>query len=204
MYKEISLAIETIIRRGSFSIFSDDIEIDFQIGKAEISRSEDLLDEISKMLARHKIERKEVKKIFLSDGQGSLTGQRVGKSMALGLKNGLNATLEVFNFKEIFSYLADAGDSIKVIFETGKNHVYILSFQHQVNEDENVCITEDIITIKVFEDQIAHNLLIDVDRLFISPELAKKQIDSHNRKIRFELLRSNLSYYIGKYGTERV
>lgn len=87
---KITLAIETAVLGGSLSLVRDGMEIDHWIGGDGVSRSEDLLLSISKILDKNSIDKKQIGNIAVSTGPGSYTGIRVGMATALGLKNSLN------------------------------------------------------------------------------------------------------------------
>lgn len=90
MPREITLAIETGISKGSLSILKDGSEIDFWIGEKKIPSSEDLLSNIAKLFLKNNIDKLETKRIAVSTGPGSFTGVRVGIATALGLSKALN------------------------------------------------------------------------------------------------------------------
>ncbi|HEX9960533.1 MAG TPA: tRNA (adenosine(37)-N6)-threonylcarbamoyltransferase complex dimerization subunit type 1 TsaB, partial [Pyrinomonadaceae bacterium] len=85
----IVLAIETALHPGSVSILEGATEIDFRVGGAEVSRSEDLLPVISDLLEKNRIHRKQIDLIGVSLGPGSFTGVRVGLATAKGLALGI-------------------------------------------------------------------------------------------------------------------
>lgn len=87
--KNIILSIETAVRGGSVSILRGGREIDFWVGQSEISKSEDILEEIKKLLDRNGIDKKFIKLIMFSNGPGSFTGIRIGAATALGLRRTL-------------------------------------------------------------------------------------------------------------------
>jgi tRNA A37 threonylcarbamoyladenosine modification protein TsaB len=88
--KKIVLAIETGFAGGSISLLRNNVEIDKWSGSRAISKSEDVLDEISILLKKNKIERFEISSILISKKVGSLTGLRIGLALARGLSKSLN------------------------------------------------------------------------------------------------------------------
>ncbi len=85
----IFLAIETTSAGGSISLLKNNVEIDRWSGASAISKSEDVLDEISILLKKNKIERFEINFIVISKNAGSLTGSRIGLALARGLSKSL-------------------------------------------------------------------------------------------------------------------
>jgi tRNA threonylcarbamoyl adenosine modification protein YeaZ len=93
MKKDLILAIETGVGGGSLSLLRNESEIDFWKGEAHISRSEDLLSNISVLLSKNKLSTREIKKIAVSRGPGSYTGIRIGLATAKGLQKALGCDL---------------------------------------------------------------------------------------------------------------
>jgi tRNA threonylcarbamoyl adenosine modification protein YeaZ len=87
--KEFTLSIETAVQGGSVSLLRDTTELDCWIGTQEISKSEDVLEEIKNILERNDLEKSEIKKIVVSTGPGSYTGVRIGVAIGYGLKTAL-------------------------------------------------------------------------------------------------------------------
>lgn len=78
------LGIETAIQGGSLSLLKKGLEIDFWIGEKNISKAEDVLEQISKILKKNNL--KKVDLIAVSTGPGSTTGLRIGLATAYGLR----------------------------------------------------------------------------------------------------------------------
>jgi tRNA threonylcarbamoyl adenosine modification protein YeaZ len=84
------VAIESAIGGGSISLQSSGREVDCWIGVDNVSRAEDLLPNIIKMLQRNSVDRDMIDRIAVSIGPGSYTGIRIGIATALGLKDSLS------------------------------------------------------------------------------------------------------------------
>lgn len=82
---EIVLSIETGILGGSISLRRRDSEIDFWTGSGQVSKSEDVLDEIEKILSKNDIQKTSIKLAAFSGGPGSFTGIRIGAAIVRGL-----------------------------------------------------------------------------------------------------------------------
>ena len=98
--KQLTLSIETAIQGGSISLLQGITELDCWIGFKEISKSEDVLEEIKNILDRNDLKRGDLKRIVVSEGPGSHTGVRIGKAIGIGLRKALNCELiGVFAFE---------------------------------------------------------------------------------------------------------
>lgn len=91
--RDIVLSLETSVQGGSISLLENEKEIDFWQGSGNISKSEDILDELSRLLKKNTIEKVQIKQIVISRGPGSFTGTRIGLAIALGLKKTLNCDI---------------------------------------------------------------------------------------------------------------
>lgn len=91
--KKIILSIETGVRGGSLSLRRGAAEIDCWIGTGQVSKSEDVLVELKKILKRNDLKKNDVDKICVSRGPGSHTGIRIGIALAHGLGKALGCEL---------------------------------------------------------------------------------------------------------------
>lgn len=85
----ITLAIDTIVCGGSVALFVDGLEIDYQIGEEKFSRSVEILEVISGLLARNGIDKQQIKTLAYASGPGNSMGARIGIATVLGLKNAI-------------------------------------------------------------------------------------------------------------------
>jgi len=114
----IILAIETSIKAGSLALLNGKRVIDSWTGNNDVSRSEDLLPQISRLLDENQIQLSNLQKIAVSIGPGSFTGIRVGIATAKGLSLALNCRLVGVSILEA---VASANNSPK----TPKNMVIV-------------------------------------------------------------------------------
>ncbi len=91
---KFTLAIETAVCGGSLSLRSGATESDGWVGASEISKSQDVLEEIAGVLERSGAEKKSIERIVVSRGPGSYTGIRIGMAIGLGLKKSLGCVLD--------------------------------------------------------------------------------------------------------------
>lgn len=85
MKQKLLLAIETSVKNGSVSILEGEKEIGSWLCGEEESMSQSLLTGIKNLLLDVSVKKEDFKFISVSNGPGSLTGIRVGISVALGL-----------------------------------------------------------------------------------------------------------------------
>ncbi len=96
----ITLAIETALRGGSLSLIKNNTEIDYWAGNTNVSRADDILEQISLILKNNRVKNPDLTAI--STGPGSATGIRIGLATALGLKKSLDCEIaEVSLFEAI-------------------------------------------------------------------------------------------------------
>jgi tRNA threonylcarbamoyl adenosine modification protein YeaZ len=97
-----TLAIETAIRGGSLSLIKDEQEIDFWIGNKNVSKAEDVLEQISNLLKINQINNIDL--IAVSKGPGSSTGIRIGLATALGLSKPFSCKVTEVSVFEALTY----------------------------------------------------------------------------------------------------
>ncbi len=124
--REYIVSIETAVRGGSIAILKDDKIIAAATGKSEISKSEDILEELKNILLKNKIKKTEIKLVVFSRGPGSYTGIRIGAALAQGLSKALNCDyLGLPILEVVMSEGAENEKNEKVVtaVEFGKNQV---------------------------------------------------------------------------------
>ena len=92
MSDRIVLGIESAIAGGSISICKNNIEVGCWIGDQNVSRAEDLLPNIDRLLRSRAISLDSIERIIVSLGPGSFTGIKIGLSTILGLRAALGIT----------------------------------------------------------------------------------------------------------------
>lgn len=104
---KLILAIETSIKSGSLALFDGVRLIDGWMGNNDLSRSEDLLPEIARLLARNEVSLNQLNRIAVSIGPGSFTGLRVGIATAKGLKAAVGCLLDGVSILEAMNGVFD-------------------------------------------------------------------------------------------------
>lgn len=87
------LSIETAILGGSLSLIENGEELDCWIGRAEVSKAEDVLQQIEILFERNDFKKESLNLIVVSAGPGSSTGIKIGLSLARGLSKALKCEI---------------------------------------------------------------------------------------------------------------
>jgi tRNA threonylcarbamoyladenosine biosynthesis protein TsaB len=140
--KDLTLSIETAIQGGSISLLQGITELDHWIGSKEISKSEDVLQEIKNIFDRNNLKKEELKRIVVSKGPGSHTGVRIGTAIGIGLTKALECELVGFFVLEAMLLVAkressDSEDEIITAVPIGRNQVCLQSFKLQNQKINN-------------------------------------------------------------------
>lgn len=126
--RKVLLVLETALDGGSICIFENHRQIDCAVGTGKLSKSEDILLLSEDLLQRNGIKRREIKLIVVSDGPGSLTGIRIGLSIAKGLADALSAEVLKISALEALAYQGiNAGRLVAALY-TEKTGVFFREF----------------------------------------------------------------------------
>jgi tRNA threonylcarbamoyl adenosine modification protein YeaZ len=199
--RKIILSIETAIGGGSVSIIEDKDEIDFWEGSREGLKAEDFLGEISKILDKNKIEKKNIKLLTVSNGPGSSTGIKIGLATARGLGTALNCeVIEVSLLRAILKFVNIDGNGKAVIVLPVSKSFFVLEKVQFVNPDvlKEFRKTEAFTIEKLFEElELLSDTQIIFDRKTFESynNLLSNSIDESNRLIVFE---ENMASIIAK------
>ena len=137
---QIVLAIESAIAGGSVSILMDGRETAHWIGRAEVSRAEELLVRIDDLLRSNNIARDQIGLVAVSAGPGSFTGIRVGIATALGLRAGLSIEMSRISALHSMAFTSDMSGSIIAALPVGRGSICWQRFQK--NADAVVPVDE--------------------------------------------------------------
>lgn len=124
---EIKLILDTILKNGSAAIFDEKIKIGAAAFSENDFKSENLLEEIENLLKNIRIDRRAIKRIYVTESPGSITRNRVFKSIGLGLRNALDADLKIVPAETLFGHLVKGKPYISV-FESGKGMINVLEY----------------------------------------------------------------------------
>jgi tRNA threonylcarbamoyl adenosine modification protein YeaZ len=200
--RKIILSIETAIEGGSISIIEGKDEIDFWIGTKEGLKAEDFLLEISKILDKNEIGKKNIKSIIVSSDPGSSTGIKIGLATARGLGTALNCeVMEISLLEAILKFVNINGNTKAfVIFPVGKNFFFrekfvFVKLNTSLNEFEKI----RALTIEkpIEELKLLSNIQIIVHRKIFESytSLMSSFIEKSNQLIVFE---ENMAFIIAK------
>ena len=125
----VVLAIESAIRGGSLALFVDGVLAGASLGNDNVSRAEDLLQNIESMLEEALIRPNQIDEIAVSVGPGSYTGIRIGVATALGLKNSLGTECLGFSVLQTLADMHGTAEKVVAAVPTGKRDVAWQAFQ---------------------------------------------------------------------------
>lgn len=169
----IILAIETALHPGSVSILRDFEEIDFRVGDAAVSRSEDLLLNISDLLAKNRIHQKQIDLICVSLGPGSFTGVRVGLATAKGLALGIGCECLGVQTLEALAASAEKEGKVRSVISGGRSEAFYQDFYFE--ENKRLRKTDEIRITKI-ETLFEGNNLSSLDAMVLDEKIKQKHL----------------------------
>lgn len=125
---ETILSIEAAIAGGSISLIRDGDEIGHWIGTGNVSRAEELLGDIDRLMREKDIGRADIGLVAVSAGPGSFTGIRIGIATALGLKNGLGVELASVSALEAMLIASGLTGRVTAVVPVGRGSVCMQEF----------------------------------------------------------------------------
>jgi tRNA threonylcarbamoyl adenosine modification protein YeaZ len=155
--KDLTLSVETAVLGGSISLLQGIKELDHWIGQKQVSKSEDVLEEIKNLLIRNKLKKDELKKIVVSEGPGSHTGVRIGMAVGIGLRKAVGCELVgVYLLEAMLSVCKTQGfdelDELITAVPFGRNQICWQSFGLKDQKTVNCEMESQVSTIENFSD----------------------------------------------------
>ena len=129
------LGLETAIAGGSVALFHSDIELASVKGESGITRTEDLLPNIAKLLDGCKIAARELTAIVVSTGPGSFTGIRVGIATALGLGSACDIRCIGLSVLEAMAFISKLSRVVAAV-PMGRDLACLQSFTNLVPDSD--------------------------------------------------------------------
>ena len=127
--QKLTLALETGIDGGSAAILRGEETICSAQGKIDLSRSEDLLELVDKLLSNNSLSKRDIGHIAVSAAPGSATGIRIGLATAAGLKHSLAAEVMRLPILEAQAVLSPAKTKVISALYTEKTGIYYCAYR---------------------------------------------------------------------------
>jgi tRNA threonylcarbamoyl adenosine modification protein YeaZ len=162
----IILGIESAIAGGSISLWKNDIEIGSWIGKECVSRAEELLPNIDRLLNEVSIGVDTIDRIVVSLGPGSFTGIKVGLSTVLGLRASLGIKCVGISALSALAIISKT-HSVTAAVPVGRGTICIQEFRENdaVSTPKLINETEwEQISFDGGSELVLHGSLFDADR----------------------------------------
>lgn len=199
--KNIVLAIETSVQGGSISLLENEKQLGFWHGSESISKSEDILDELFKLLTKNKVEKRQIGRIVISRGPGSFTGARIGLAIVLGLKKSLNCKIYGVSVLEAIAFDKAKTNLSKRIIAAIPLGTGICVQQFEIGQKGQI----DRATMPYLEssDRFINQVQVDSTSMFVMHEKLYKKVlaaigATGNFCERIENIGENLAYLIGQ------
>ena len=183
---KLVLGLETGLDGGSISVFEAGREIDFAFGSGNISKSEDILLLLESLLEKNAIEKSDIGTIVVSDGPGSLTGIRIGLSIAKGLSTALAADIWKISVLEALVSAAGADrGTVRAALYTARNGIYSRAYRiesKRVNAVGEVVHDREISEFTARLQNSDKNKTLNNEALVLNEDFQKFLSESFERK----------------------
>jgi len=160
------LGIESAIAGGSICISNNDGEIDSWVGEETVSRAENLLPNIDRLMRANSISLEVIDRIVVSIGPGSFTGIKIGISTVLGLRSALGVFCLGISTLEALPLSVGNVNAIAAV-PVGRGTICIQSFHNGEADAEPSLIDEselDRISSETDAKLVLHGSLFDRER----------------------------------------
>ncbi len=144
---KLILAIDAAIEGGSLAICRGDEIMAEWTGPPGISKAEDLLPNIDRLMRENDLSKTDIGLIAVSAGPGSFTGIRIGLATALGLKAGLGIPMSSESALKAIAAASGLSGEVTTALPVGRNAICVQRFDRsgvEIREiDEPAAISED-------------------------------------------------------------
>jgi tRNA threonylcarbamoyl adenosine modification protein YeaZ len=167
------LVMETSLGKGSVSLLKNGLQIDCAEGSESVSKVDDLLVLIEKLLESNGYKRANIDKIYVSKGLGSLTGSRIGLATAKGLSDSLSIEVVPFSILEALAAFLKVRELQTFLIcakSKNSNTVFLQGFRADSGGELNK-ITERITVKSVDLISVIGGFGVEFDYLAVSKEL---------------------------------
>lgn len=193
--------METSVKGGSISVFSNGKLIDFHIGDKSVSGSEDILPKISELLEKNKFLKSDVETIAVSNGPGSFTGIRIGIATALALQKSLNCNcygVDLLLTMASACRIETGIEKIVTAVSHGRSKICWFDFKDGKNLEKNYFVSDTEVLFEYIDGAIENNNQI---LCYADADIYRTLIDKTEKKtpVKFDLKNAgqNLSLIIG-------
>jgi len=183
----LTLAIESAILGGSLSLLSGEQELDFWTGEDKVSRAEELLPNIIRILERQKIDLKMIGRVAVSLGPGSFTGIRIGIATAHGLKDSLNIPCVGVSSLEAMAASVATVERVIAALPIGRDFICTQVFEFRANGTPYA----------VSEPSVRKSILDDSPPAVVTLESIRETITASRHDADVASVDSNLARHIG-------
>ena len=139
------LGIETAIGGGSLALFQNSSELDSLQSGPGVTRAEDLLPNIAKLLDDCDLSLARLSSIVVSIGPGSFTGIRVGIATVLGLRAASGIRCLGLSVLEAIAFTSASANVIGVV-PMGRDLVCLQSFTNLIPDSAPRLVAPDLIS----------------------------------------------------------
>jgi tRNA threonylcarbamoyladenosine biosynthesis protein TsaB len=137
----IVLGIESAIAGGSICLTRSGAEIGSWVGDQNVSKAEELLPNIDRLLRENSLNPKDIDRIVVSIGPGSFTGIKVGISTVLGLRAALGTTCLGISALQAMS-LTNCKVAVTAAVPVGRGTICVQSFTESKPASEPALLNE--------------------------------------------------------------
>lgn len=183
---KISIGIDTILKNGSISLFSDNIEIDHTLFPNRKFDSESVLVETARMIDRNGLNKKDIKSIYMSVGGASSTKSRICFSTVYGIQSALGVDLKFIEADSMFDEIVRQNRYVAVVFEISELKGRLL--KRISNRYETSDFNFSDLNENFFE-------IYGVNVIYTTPEMSKIIGNASQENIEIKYLHSYFSYY---------
>ncbi len=163
--RNILLVIETSVQGGSLALLEGGKQIDSWQGSGGVSKSENVLAEISKLLKKNEIKNREIRHILVSRGPGSFTGTRIGLAIGLGLKKSLDCSIRGVSVLAAMAAQSEKKNNILAAIKIGVGQVCCQRFEtgqrQELGEVTKPCLVESETFMDILENELETSFVVN-------------------------------------------